>query len=343
MNRRFLIICLAVFCLFFTNIAVGLAENTVRAEISAKPDPAYVGQHVRVNVDVFYEQEFAGAPTLDLPEADGGILLSMASQGTHSDQTVDGQRWHVVNYELAFFPQREGVCNIPEIALRFAPETGVKSPIMTSNVTVSAQLPPDAEGVDALVSAPSFSAGEQWQPVETNLLTGDSLERVITRKADQVLGMGFPPIRFDDVEGLRRYETPPTVKDSIHRGDLTGERIDACTYVCEQEGTFILPEITLVWFDLGAKTLKNVVFPARTLHVQQNPGFAEASTAKKSPSLGQIMAGLIIFGLFLILATLIWVKRAGLKVLFSKMAVWLRFQAAERRKRALGRRLKPLN
>ena len=46
-------------------------------------------------------------------------------------------------------------------------------------------------------------------------------------------------------------------------GSLTGKRRDTITYVCQRAGRFTIPAARLTWFDLDAKKLQTIDFPAR--------------------------------------------------------------------------------
>lgn len=254
-----------------TLLFVGGLEAAPRTRISTDPkNTAYVGQYVQVNVGLLSPGQFYGAPTFDLPEVDGGVILQLGSQGTHGSEQIDGQSWHVVNYSFALFPQRQGTCSIPPIGLRFAADIGIQ-PLQTERVSIEAIMPEGAEGLSVLVSTPELTVEEAWSPGLTELKVGDAITRTITMTAESVLGMGFPPLVFQKVEGLGMYPEDPAVEDDINRGTFTGTRIESVTYICERTGEYELPAIRIPWFDLSAKELKRVELPARVIKVAANP------------------------------------------------------------------------
>ena len=63
--------------------------------------------------------------------------------------------------------------------------------------------------------------------------------------AESVLGMGFPPLTVDPIDGLGVYPGGPDVRDRSDRGRFTGTRIETTTYVCEQAGTFEIPGVII--------------------------------------------------------------------------------------------------
>jgi hypothetical protein len=254
-----------------TLLLAGAAEAALRTRVSTDPTgTAYVGQYVSVSVDLLSPGQFAGAPTFDLPEVEGGVILQLGSQGTHGSEQIDGQSWHVVNYSFALFPQRPGTCSVPPIGLRFAADSGIQ-PLRTEAVRIEAIMPEGAEGLTVLVSTPALKVEEGWSPDAGDLKVGDAMTRMITMTAESVLGMGLPPLPFPEVDGLGMYPQDPAVEDNIHRGDFTGMRIESATYVCERPGEYELPAIRIPWFDLSAKKLKQVELPGRVITVAPNP------------------------------------------------------------------------
>lgn len=68
---------------------------------------------------------------------------------------------------------------------------------------------------------------------------------------------------------------------------MTGSRRDVVAYVCERPGEYTVPAARLTWWDLAAKRLRTIDFPARTIAVAAAaaPGAATpAPTAAGWPS-----------------------------------------------------------
>jgi len=296
-------------------------DPTTRVHLSPA-DTAYIGQYVRVNIEVLYPGEFTSGPVFDLPEVVGGVILRMDSQGVHGSEEIEGLAWHVVRYNFALFPHQEGICVVPPVRLRFIHETRVE-PLYTEPVSLEVEFPPGAEGLSALVSAPRLEAREAWNPDSTELKVGDAITRAITLKAGRVLGMGFPPLSFEDIEGLGVYPKDPLVEDRIERGDFEGERTESVTYVCERPGAFELPAIVIPWFDLEAGSVKRVEFPPRTLSVSGNPELEAVESGFRG---GSGMSGFQVVGgfamvLVLVAVVMAWRYRSRLESAFEARRV----------------------
>lgn len=89
--------------------------------------------------------------------------------------------------------------------------------------------------------------------------------------ADDLPGMAFPPLNVRKIEGVGLYTKQPQVADEMQRGEFTGERIETISYVCEQEGTFTVPEAQIQWWNPKTESLRNIVLKAVELKVAANP------------------------------------------------------------------------
>ena len=97
----------------------------------------------------------------------------------------------------------------------------------------------------------------------------------------------FPRWRFRffrprKIDGIGIYPKPPEMLDETNRGNLSGKRRDAITYVCQRAGKFVIPAARLNWFDLDAQQLQTIDFPARTITVARNPAMPSTPTGVAS-------------------------------------------------------------
>jgi hypothetical protein len=86
--------------------------------------------------------------------------------------------------------------------------------------------------------------------------------------------MAFPPFPTQSIDGLGIYPKQPEVLDHSERGQLSGQRRDVITYVCQRTGHFDIPGAHLTWFDLDAKELRTIDFPGRHFGAAPNPDLA---------------------------------------------------------------------
>jgi len=89
--------------------------------------------------------------------------------------------------------------------------------------------------------------------------------------------MVFAPLPDFQIDGLRAYHDQPEVSDRINRGELTGNRTDSITFICEREGSVTIPAIAFQWWDPGSEEMKEEAVPALDLDVAANPAFLDSA------------------------------------------------------------------
>jgi hypothetical protein len=173
------------------------------------------------------------------------------------------------------FAQRDGKLTIPPAAVDVEVKTwgaggGTRIERMSlPGAEFIARTPPGAEGSYGLVSTSSLTAKQNWDPKTESPMVGDAIKRTITLRAEDVSGMAFAPMRYNDIEGVGIYPGEPTVNDQFARGDLTGSRIETVTYVFEHAGDVDIPDVYLSWWDISAEELKKIVLPGLSLSVNE--------------------------------------------------------------------------
>ncbi len=234
---------------------------------------AVIGQQVRLQIDVLFPGEMPFPPRVTLPVVSGAQVLSFQTQALTLSERIDGVGYIGKRFEFAVYPLRGGELAIPPTAItlldRAENETGTTaSPALRLRVVV----PPGIDASLPVVSSPRVTMNEEWAPAPTSAFkVGDALQRTITRRADDVLGLALSPFGPAAPDGVRAYVDPPQIDDTIQHGAVTGRRIDRLTYFFEAAGRYAIPKLTQQWWDLGSAIARTVELPARSFDVAAAP------------------------------------------------------------------------
>jgi len=267
---------------------------------------------------------FAGAPSFDLPDPKGLLLIPPSDSPVLSNQDIAGTSYTVQRHEVSVFAQRPGEWTIPPLTVRFSfkrnplDKEAVSATVRTQPIHFTAKVPPGAENLGTILSGRNVTAVEAWNPEPGKAKTGDAFTRTITFSAPDIPAMAFPPFPARPIDGLGIYRKPPEVLDHSDRGQLRGERREVITYVCQRPGHFVIPAARLTWWDLDSNQLRIIDFPAYTLDIAPNPAIEAASMSgsDRHPTLNGIAVGVLL----LLAAGVIIVWR---KQLHSLILRWL--------------------
>jgi len=265
---------------------------------------------------------------------------------------IDNRDWQILRYPLALYPQRAGLLEVPPINVRFVTSAGFGTPskafeFVTQATQLTITLPPGVKPGDLVVTTDSFKLDYDWQPATGAANTGDAVTLSVIRKASDISAMLLPPLPVFRVEGLAAYPQTPGVKDQADRGDLTGERSDAITWIVEKPGVYKIPGIRFQWWDPGRKVLSEKVIPALELEVAANPAFASGPSTQEMPGFraSPKVWGMVV-ALLALLVSLGWLARPYLDPELRKALLddlLLRFRKIYRKVIKPAKVLPPLN
>ncbi len=257
------------------------AADKPGSKVRASLDPGgdvWVGQRMPLVVELLVPGYFSGSPAFDLPRVPGLLILPPAESPTVGSEQEDGITYAVQRHELTVFSRRPGMIAIPPFEIRFSikrqplDKESVEQAVKTTAIAFTAKPPPGSQPGESLITSGDLMVKESWKPEPAaHAKAGNAFVRTIVWTASDVPGMAFPPFDAGNIDGLGIYPGDPLVNDTSGRGVLHGERRDKVTYVCKTGGHFVIPELTLRWWDLREKEIKQVVFPARSFDVAVPP------------------------------------------------------------------------
>lgn len=142
--------------------------------------------------------------------------------------------------------------------------------------------------------------------------------------------MVFAPLPPFEVDGLGVYSDAPAVEDRVNRGDLTGQRVDRITVVCESPGVYTLPGLQFQWWDPVREQLNKRSLAPVNLEVVRNPAWSTPDVNGSSNESLQID-----WRLLWVVPVILLLWWPGLP-LARRARAWLRHELG-------ARRLQPLN
>jgi hypothetical protein len=294
-------VCVALFAIWFTPLQA--QEPKIRASLATQND-IWVGQRLKLIVELLAPGFFSGTPAFELPDPPGILLVPPRGSPVVSSEEIDGTSYTVQRHELWVVSRVAGKQTIPPLTVRFGYKRQpldtdvVQASVTTTPLEFTVKTPPGAEHLGSIISARDLTVTETWQPEPGKAKAGDAFTRTVTFSAPDVPAMSFPPFPAGRIDGLGVYANQPAVLDHSDRGEARGERRDAITYVCKSPGQYVIPAVRLSWFNLDTQELQTIELPERTLDVAPNPALAAAHSAPETnrfelPSLRTIVASLI--------------------------------------------------
>jgi hypothetical protein len=147
-------------------------------------------------------------------------------------------------------------------------QSNVKPFIATSN-EVSILVQPPVDNKADWLPLESLKIEDLSDIPETNKV-GEPITRIIKLSAIGGTAKSLPSLeKFNRIDKLKIYPKQPILntKYDDENKKIYSSREETYTIIPEQEGSIVLPEISIFWWDVETNTSQNAILPAKTINV----------------------------------------------------------------------------
>ncbi len=312
------------------------AEPPVDADLEIRvflepENGVYVGQLARLWVEISNSSQFAGAPRYPDLQLEGAIVIMPDQLGVNFSERVQGGTRIGQRQRYVIIPQREGTLVIPALKVTVSTlvDNKTSNPITLESepIKLNAIFPPGMGNLEQIITTEKLAVTEGYDREVDDLRVGDAITRTVTLRGENTFALALPAIEFVPIPGTRVYPAQSEFSDQTNRGQYSGTRIDAGTYVLEQAREILLPEIVVRWWNPESKSQEKTVLPAVSFQVDANPDFQNSADSQPEKiSLAQkLKRGA--FELFVwFRSNIVWLTVAAI-CLFIVAAMWKRFSS----------------
>lgn len=261
------------------------AQRHLRTEVSFNKGSVYVGEPIEVSVTVYSSTWFTEGVDPGNIKINGAYTVYFRSLST--SKKFGNKLYAGVTLFFNVFPYNEENVEFP--SLEFVVETpdegnyvGVKRKVKTrAREIVVKPIPPGMDKNAWLVSS-SMRVYDSWKGDLTKVKVGDVLERNITMKVGGTISEFIPQIQFDSIQGISLYPKRSYLKNNKTKTAISAQRTDGTRYLFEKEGVYIIPEITVYWWNPRYSKLYKRVLKETKIEVAPNPDLGMLESVRKS-------------------------------------------------------------
>ena len=258
-----------------TGLAAG---NDVFLEAILSGDSVFVQEQLLFTVRLHYTIAGIRNPVFTEINPENAVVQMLGAPHQY-EQLVDGVRYGIYEKNYVIFPQRSGELEIPDIVFRGELTDGssnfvFRNPNMrpvtafAEGYTVEVkERPAEFPESSTWLPATDIQISETWDRDITRLNPGDSAERTITVVANGLDGAALPPLGRPDIEKMNVYPEQPVIERMVVDGNIVGTRIEKYVLVATEEGSVVIPEVNLPWWDVRNNELRSSVIPASLIQV----------------------------------------------------------------------------
>ena len=268
------------------------SDDGILLHAAIEPPRVHFRQQAVLTAKVYMAAPIIGARLHD-PVIGGARLLPLGED--RYQQHRSGKEYNVYERRYAVFPLEDGRLDIPPLKFEgwartsngYAyPSPGEAVKAVSEALTLQVLPAPVGEGTDGWLPARDLTLSETG-PATYRVRVGQSLERVISIRADGLMASDLPAVKDLFPHQIDVQRSRPRLWNERLPEGVIGTRRESIRLRSDEPGHFQLPAIPIQWWDTDTGRWSKAVLPARELIVSPVPfaGRAEPATEDESPPL----------------------------------------------------------
>lgn len=248
---------------------------------------AYLNQQLLYTVKLFLSSNIERG-SLQAPEMQNAEITQLGEDKQYTD-IVNGRRYQIIERQFAVVPQASG-----EFTLRGPIFTGE---VMAANTNqrfgffnrtqqinrvgpdITVNIKPIPQGIDyPWLPSEMVRVDEEW-PQGDSFVAGEPVTRIVTLTALGVVEEQLPDIPEFYPPNFKLYPDQSNTTTVEKDQSLISQRQTSLAIIPTQPGNFVLPEITIPWFNTLTQQTEYATIPARSITVAPASGANNANTS----------------------------------------------------------------
>ena len=236
---------------------------------------AYLNQQLLYTVKLYLSGNIERG-SLQAPEMQNADIKQLGEDKQYSD-IVNGKRYQIIERQFAVIPQASG-----EFTLRgpiftgevLAPNTNQRfgffnrtQQINRVGPDITITIKPIPQGIDyPWLPSEMVRVDEEW-PQGDQFIAGEPVTRIVTLTALGVVEEQLPDIPEFYPPSFKLYPDQSTTTTVERDQNLISQRQTSLAIIPTQPGSYVLPEVTIPWFNTLTEKTEYATIAARTINV----------------------------------------------------------------------------
>ena len=272
-------------------------DKDVYLEVSAEPKDPYVQSQVRYTVKLYLTGVVSNASLSEPEVTKGNAVVERVGKDKDYETSVGGRRYRVKERHFVIYPQASGRMTIEPLRFQARYSTSAFSlfdPFGPQPRSIARQSSPVTLDVRPI---PAGFSGDHWLPAKSVHLTetwsvdppafkvGEPITRTLTITANGVTASQLPEIQHWQDADFKQYPDQPVLNDNEYGGGIVGGRQEKIAVIPSRPGDFVIPAITIPWWNTTTDKIEYAQLPERKITVLAAAGSAgrEITPARPAP------------------------------------------------------------
>ena len=269
------------------NDVSGSKDEYVFLEATASSTNPYVQSQVLYKLKLLRSVNLGKAQLSDPEVTKGTAVIDRLDEDQTYESVINGKTWQVIERNFAIYPQSSGTVTISPV--KFMGQVSGNSygydpfgPAPRTIIRRSAEIVLDVRAIPAAFTgthwlpAENLNIAEQWSTDPSKLKKGEPVTRTLTMNATGLTASQLPELPAWNQSDLKYYPDQPVLNDDKKSTGITGTRSEKAAIIPNQPGSFVLPEVSIPWWNTKTDKLEFAVVPEHTLQVESDAANANA-------------------------------------------------------------------
>jgi len=238
----------------------------------------YVQSQVIYTLKLYRSIAIARASLTDPELTSGNAVIERINEDKSYETVVNGKPYYVIERNYAVYPQSSGTLSIGPISFMGQVQRsafgrdpfGVQQRTVirrSESITLSVRQIPDQFKGQYWLPAKNITVAEEWSSGPLTIKAGEPVTRTVIINAIGLIASQLPELPAIDLPNLRYYPDRPVLSNSKSATGMTSTRQEKSAIILNQPGDYVLPEISIPWWNTDTDRLELAVIPERTIRV----------------------------------------------------------------------------
>lgn len=264
------------------NSASQTQDDDVFVEVEVNTDRSWVQAQIIYTIRLFRAVTTVNS-RLSEPTSSYGQMFMEKLEDRQFETFRNNKRYAVLQRRYALFPQSSGEITIEPISFQgqitqrsrslfdsFGKNSrAVQRFSRPIKLTIQA-VPADFTG-DNWLPAENVQLHEKWLKDDLTLVAGEPATRTIVLRAEGLMSAQLPEIGAPDVPGIRQYPEQPELTNQHSQDGILGVREEKSAVIANAAGDYVLPAVTIPWFNTKTGQMEEAVLPERVINAKSDP------------------------------------------------------------------------
>ncbi|TWX68094.1 protein BatD [Colwellia demingiae] len=262
----------------------------VTSELSS--NEVYVQQLLTLSIKLHFAVDLKSGNLTEPSLTDATI--EKIGQDKQSDNIINGKRYRVIEQTYAITPEQSGEFSLkaPLFSGEILQASKRRSSFLSFAQTKPVSILGEAQNIVVLPIPSNYPNNAQWLP--TDILTlhqewptgndqftvGEPITRTITLTAAGLSKAQLPKLEMQSSRGLKIYPDQAELNANLRNDRLVSQKVQNFALVPSTAGDFLLPAMSITWFNTITNKIEVATLPSKTITVQA----AEGSISDSSPN-----------------------------------------------------------